>query len=140
MAVLMVAAMVYLFRSSPAGSTPGVGAPSATPKRARFEAPPSAVPVVAVQPPVMTPRVIAAPPVQIPALPRRIALELATPIQDRATIDFSIGAPVVRSGGSDAEVLDKALRQMEEATKTISFPPSAAPTGSQAAPVPTSRP
>lgn len=77
---------------------------------------------------------------QFPAVAPRVAPEMRIPIQDRATIDFSIGAPVVRSGGSDAEVLEKALRQMEEATKNISFPPSAPREGSGVQPSPTSRP
>jgi hypothetical protein len=44
------------------------------------------------------------------------------PIQNGATLDFSIGAPVVRSGGADDAALNKALKEMEEATKNIEFP------------------
>lgn len=140
LAVLMVAAMFYFYRGNPAGSKAGPGVRSPTTKRVPLEAPPPAVPLVAVEPPVMTAHAITAPPVQLPAPPRQVAPEMAIPIQDRATIDFSIGAPVVRSGGSDAEALEKALRQMEEATKNISFPPTASREESAPAPAPTSRP
>ena len=51
-------------------------------------------------------------------------MKTEVPIQDTATIDFSIGAPVVRSGGKDQEALDKALKEMAEATKDVSFPPT----------------
>jgi hypothetical protein len=44
------------------------------------------------------------------------------PIQHGATIDFSIGAPVMRSGGEDDAALKKALKEMEEATRHIEFP------------------
>ena len=49
---------------------------------------------------------------------------MEVPIQDQATIDFSIGAPVVRSDGKDKEALDKALQEMADATKNVTFPPT----------------
>ena len=52
------------------------------------------------------------------------ALKMEIPIQHAATIDFSIGAPVVRSGGEDQEALDRALQAMAEATKDTKFPPT----------------
>ncbi|MES2695308.1 MAG: hypothetical protein V4773_17665 [Verrucomicrobiota bacterium] len=61
------------------------------------------------------------------AAPRDTRKPLApptVPIQDGATIDFSIGAPSVRSIGDDKTALDKALKEMAEATKDIEFPPS----------------
>jgi hypothetical protein len=48
---------------------------------------------------------------------------LEVPIQERATIDFSIGAPVVRSTPEDQAALDRALRDMEEAARSITFEP-----------------
>lgn len=56
---------------------------------------------------------------------------LEVPIQDGATIDFSIGAPVVRSQGADQAALEKALKEMAEATKDARFeaPPAPAPGG-----------
>jgi hypothetical protein len=46
------------------------------------------------------------------------------PIQDGATIDFSIGTPVVRSGGADTEALERSLQEMAKATKNVTFPPA----------------
>lgn len=59
--------------------------------------------------------------------PRGMQLPLEIPIQDGATIDFSIGAPVVRSGGADTEALERALKEMAEATKGTAFPPGPEP-------------
>lgn len=47
----------------------------------------------------------------------------AVPIQDGATIDFSQGAPHIRSQGDDKAALEKALKEMADATKDVSFPP-----------------
>jgi hypothetical protein len=55
------------------------------------------------------------------------ALKMEVPIQDGATIDFSIGAPVVRSGGDDTKALEKALKEMEAATKDTKFAPTKQP-------------
>ena len=52
----------------------------------------------------------------------RVAQVPEVPIQDNATIDFSTGAPQVRVQGKDAEALDRALREMAEATKGATFP------------------
>lgn len=54
----------------------------------------------------------------------RQPLKLEVPIQDGATIDFSIGAPVVRSQGDDKAALEKALKEMADATKDVQFPAS----------------
>ncbi len=48
---------------------------------------------------------------------------LDVPIQNGATIDFSLGAPIVRSQGADKEALDKALKEMAEATRDVQFAP-----------------
>jgi hypothetical protein len=69
-------------------------------------------------PPPQPPRPIVAPrndPVPGPPL---------VPIQDGATIDFSHGAPMVKKQGKDQEALDRALREMAEATKGTTFPPT----------------
>jgi hypothetical protein len=39
------------------------------------------------------------------------------------TIDFSTGAPMVKGFGKDQEALDKALKEMAEATKDVKFAP-----------------
>ncbi len=49
---------------------------------------------------------------------------LEVPIQDGATIDFSLGAPMVKRQGKDQEALDRALKDMADATKDVTFPPS----------------
>ena len=43
------------------------------------------------------------------------------PIQNQATIDFSTGAPVVRTGGKDQDELDKALKEMSDVLKDAKF-------------------
>ena len=39
------------------------------------------------------------------------------PIQNQATIDFSTGAPVVRTHGKDQDALEKALKEMSDVIK-----------------------
>ena len=46
------------------------------------------------------------------------------PIQNGATIDFSLGAPMVKMQGKDQEALERALKEMAEATKGANFPPT----------------
>jgi hypothetical protein len=48
------------------------------------------------------------------------------PIQDGATIDFSVGAPMVRSGGTDGDALKKGLKDIEDAEKGAVFAPTPA--------------
>jgi hypothetical protein len=43
------------------------------------------------------------------------------PIQPNATIDFSTGAPVVKTFGKDKEALDAAINEMAEAAKGARF-------------------
>ncbi len=45
-------------------------------------------------------------------------------IQDGKTIDFSSGAPVVRDNAQEKEIIDRALKEMEEAAANITFGPS----------------
>lgn len=84
--------------------------------------PPPPLPVVVIPTPTLPP-----PPAPRPLVaPRRdpVPGPLEVPIQDRATIDFSTGAAVVKKGGKDDEALDRALKEMAEATKDITFPPT----------------
>jgi hypothetical protein len=84
-------------------------------------------------PPIPAPRVdmpiIALPPLRLPPVivserrERPTANSPEVPIQDGATIDFSIGAPVVRSQAGDQAAMDKALREMNAAVKDITFDP-----------------
>lgn len=76
-------------------------------------------------------------PVLVPALPAtltpatigrrddRASPPLEVPIQNGATIDFSLGSPMVRSQGADQAALEKALKEMADATKDVQFGPPA---------------
>ena len=64
------------------------------------------------------------------------------PIEDGKTIDFTGGVPVVKDSASEKAAMDRALKEMADATKNVTFPPSAAVPGSQppAAPAPAQKP
>jgi hypothetical protein len=47
-------------------------------------------------------------------------------IEDKKTIDFSSGKPVVRDSHEDQAVIDKAVKEMDAATKDITFGPNSA--------------
>lgn len=55
--------------------------------------------------------------------PPAAAKEVA--IEDGKTIDFSRGSAEIRSNPADQAAIDAALKEMQEATKTISFEPPA---------------
>lgn len=120
--VLGVVALVALLYYTPAKPTYAPLTPAqkarALERARRFEPPPAGM-VVAAPPVTPPPQPIRIPPPE-PIIPTR----LEVPIQDKATIDFSIGAPVVRSGGADTEAMERALKQMAEATKDIKFSPA----------------
>lgn len=44
------------------------------------------------------------------------------PIQDGKTLDFSSGRAVMKDTPEDRAALDKALKEMDEATKDVTFP------------------
>jgi hypothetical protein len=100
---------------------------------ARVEKPDSPAPVVReVQPepdiaasiPVLQPPAPAARLASI-ALPRPkediVPPPMIVPIQNGATIDFSIGSPVVRSGPNDTDALNKGLKEIDDAIKNVTF-------------------
>ena len=86
----------------PAVAQPG---PAAAPPAPVAASSPSAVPTPAGTPPAAT-----VPPVGI---------------QDRKTIDFSSGQPVVRDSTADQAAMDAALKEMNEAAKDVTFKPEA---------------
>jgi hypothetical protein len=90
--------------------------------------PPLPEPVVAM--PTLTPPLLNQP-IQIPAVvsrrDERAAVKHEVPIQDNATIDFSLGSPQVRTQGKDQDALDRVLKEMAEATKDVTFPPTSKP-------------
>jgi hypothetical protein len=45
------------------------------------------------------------------------------PIEDRKTIDFSSGTPVVKDSAQEKAIIDRAAKEMEEAAKDVSFSP-----------------
>jgi hypothetical protein len=105
---------------------PAIRTPEPVPDRRRvnrdfkaFQPPPIPPPPL---PEVKIPELILPP----PAAARRndpVPGPLEVPIQNGATIDFSTGAPHVRMQGKDKEALDRALRDIAEATKEVTFPP-----------------
>jgi hypothetical protein len=44
------------------------------------------------------------------------------PIQDGKTIDFSNGSPAVRDSAADRAALDAAVKEIDAASKDVSFP------------------
>ena len=85
--------------------------------------PPLPEPVIAmptIQPPLLNQ------PIPMPTMdPRRTPRQVVrpeVPIQDNATIDFSLGSPQVRVQGKDQEALERALKEMADATKDVTFP------------------
>lgn len=46
-------------------------------------------------------------------------------IQDGKTIDFSSGKPVVKDSAKEKAIIDAAVKEMEEASKTVTFAPTA---------------
>ena len=73
--------------------------------------------------PLPPPSAILVPPPAAPGARQSETRGLDVPIQQGATIDFSLGAPIVRSQGADKDALDKALKEMAEATKDVQFAP-----------------
>lgn len=49
------------------------------------------------------------------------------PIQEGKTIDFSSGKPVVKESAADQAAIDAAKKEMDEATKNITFEPTPPP-------------
>jgi hypothetical protein len=50
-------------------------------------------------------------------------------IQDGKTIDFSSGRPVVKDTAKEKASIEKSVKEMEEATKGVSFAPPAPKSG-----------
>jgi len=48
--------------------------------------------------------------------------QAAVPIADGKTLDFSSGKPVIRDGAADKAALDAAVREIDEASKDVTFP------------------
>jgi hypothetical protein len=50
------------------------------------------------------------------------------PIQDGKTIDFSGGSPVVRDDPANRAKMDAALKEIDAAARTVTFPAEPTPT------------
>jgi len=75
--------------------------------------------------PVLQPPAVMAATVTVPApQPKKILVPppMEVPIQNGATIDFSVGAPIVRSGPDDTAALNKGLKEIDDAIKDVAFP------------------
>jgi hypothetical protein len=48
-------------------------------------------------------------------------------IRDGKTIDFSSGKPVVKDSSQEKAIIDAAVKEMEDATRNVSFAPTPAP-------------
>ena len=85
-----------------------------------------------IAPPPLPEVVIATPTIAPPVLPIPIVAPrndpvpgpLEVPIQHGATLDFSTGTAMVKRQGKDQEAMDRALKEMAEATKNTTFPPA----------------
>jgi len=61
-------------------------------------------------------------------------------IQDRKTIDFSSGRPVVKDSAQERAIIDAAVKEMDEAAKNVSFGPIASPAPTKKPPAPAEAP
>jgi len=61
-------------------------------------------------------------PVSAPAVTPETPAEV--PIQEGKTIDFSSGKPEVRETDADRAALERAKREMDEATRNVTFAPT----------------
>jgi hypothetical protein len=57
----------------------------------------------------------------------RPAASTTLPIQDRVTIDFSTGAPVIKDDAVEQAIIDAALKDIQDAAKNIRFEPLVPP-------------
>lgn len=56
-------------------------------------------------------------------LPAKEPVELGTAATERKTIDFSSGQPVVKDSAEDKAAIDAAMKDIAEATKSVTFDP-----------------
>lgn len=61
-------------------------------------------------------------------LPTRAPTPTPVPIQDGKTLDFSGGTAVVKENADDKAALDQGLKEIDEATKSVTFSAIPAPT------------
>jgi hypothetical protein len=128
--LLAAAALVgalLLWRSAPAPAGPAAATPAAS---SADTVPAASLPPVtppAEPPPSATPsaRVVAA--ATAVAEPPRPLAPGVVPIQDQKTIDFSSGQAVVKNDSAEKAAIEAALKEMDEATKGVTFGPNSGP-------------
>ena len=64
-------------------------------------------------------------PAPAPATPVAPPATAPVAIQDRKTIDFSSGRPVVKDSAQERAIIDAAVKEMDEAAKNVRFDPPA---------------
>jgi hypothetical protein len=112
-------------RSLPAAAPAPAPVAATPPATAATVLPPVVTPASPPPPAVAPARVVAAQnpvPTPPPPLPAGI-----TAIQDQKTIDFSGGRAQVRNESADKAALEAGLREIEEATKGVTFGPNSGP-------------
>jgi hypothetical protein len=70
----------------------------------------------------------AGPAQELVLLPTRAPTPTPVPIQDGKTLDFSGGKAVVKDNADDKAALDQGLKEIDEATKSVTFSALPAPT------------
>jgi hypothetical protein len=78
--------------------------------------------------PAVAPATPAAAPQELVLLPTRAPSPTPVPIQDGKTLDFSGGTAVVKENADDKAALDQGLKEIDEATKSVTFAAIPAPT------------
>jgi hypothetical protein len=69
-----------------------------------------------------------APAQELVLLPTRSPSPTPVPIPDGKTLDFSGGSAVVKTTAGDKAALDQGLKEIDDATKSVTFPANPAPT------------
>lgn len=126
-AVGLVVAFLLWRADEPVAAPENLPAPTlpAALKAAPAALPPVAMPSEPPPPAASAPKVVATP---APVEPPRPLEPGVVPIQNQKTIDFSSGKPVVQDDAANKAAIDAALKEMEEATKGVTFGPNGGPT------------
>jgi hypothetical protein len=119
---LLVLGGIYLLRSGPSKSAPvTTTAPASATLTTGPVAAPASSPTTAASTPARASTTATGPELQLGRNGQRI------PIQDGKTIDMSSGRPVVQDDARSRATIEKAVREMEEAAKSVTFRPTPAP-------------
>jgi hypothetical protein len=123
----LVALLLWRRVAEPAASAPAPAPVVVRPETRPVVAAPGVVPVEA--PAATAPAVVEAPGQAVtvaPEPPRPLPPGVVS-IRDQKTIDFSTGKPVVRDDAAEKAAIEAALKEMEEATRGVTFGPNSGP-------------